>query len=70
MTLVRVLSLRGLGQCAVSLKCLPCLLHSVDVWKGEQVVKVWRARLAQSVEHETLNLRVVGSSPTLVSRFG
>ena len=24
-----------------------------------------RARLAQSVEHETLNLRVVGSSPTL-----
>ena len=29
-----------------------------------------RARLAQSVEHETLNLRVVGSSPTLVSRFG
>ena len=24
------------------------------------------ARLAQSVEHETLNLRVVGSSPTLV----
>ena len=27
-------------------------------------------RLAQSVEHETLNLRVVGSRPTLVSRFG
>ena len=26
---------------------------------------VFRARLAQSVEHETLNLRVVGSSPTL-----
>ena len=26
---------------------------------------VYRARLAQSVEHETLNLRVVGSSPTL-----
>ena len=23
------------------------------------------ARLAQSVEHETLNLRVVGSNPTL-----
>ena len=23
------------------------------------------ARLAQSVEHETLNLRIVGSSPTL-----
>ena len=27
--------------------------------------KMQRARLAQSVEHETLNLRVVGSSPTL-----
>ena len=28
-------------------------------------VKPTSARLAQSVEHETLNLRVVGSSPTL-----
>ena len=27
------------------------------------------ARLAQSVEHETLNLRVVGSSPTLGAKF-
>ena len=27
------------------------------------------ARLAQSVEHETLNLRVVGSSPTLGAAF-
>ena len=27
------------------------------------------ARLAQSVEHETLNLRVVGSSPTLGASF-
>ena len=27
------------------------------------------ARLAQSVEHETLNLRVVGSSPTLGEMF-
>ena len=27
------------------------------------------ARLAQSVEHETLNLRVVGSSPTLGAPF-
>ena len=27
------------------------------------------ARLAQSVEHETLNLRVVGSSPTLGAIF-
>ena len=28
-------------------------------------VLAYSARLAQSVEHETLNLRVVGSSPTL-----
>ena len=28
-----------------------------------------QARLAQSVEHETLNLRVVGSSPTLGDFF-
>ena len=27
------------------------------------------ARLAQSVEHETLNLRVVGSSPTLGGKY-
>ena len=27
--------------------------------------RMYEARLAQSVEHETLNLRVVGSSPTL-----
>ena len=27
------------------------------------------ARLAQSVEHETLNLRVVGSSPTSGAAF-
>ena len=29
----------------------------------------YQARLAQSVEHETLNLRVVGSSPTLGEIF-
>ena len=29
----------------------------------------YTARLAQSVEHETLNLRVVGSSPTLGEQF-
>ena len=34
------------------------------MWKGITV-----ARLAQSVEHETLNLRVVGSSPTLGDTF-
>ena len=30
---------------------------------------VHMARLAQSVEHETLNLGVVGSSPTLGEAF-
>ena len=33
------------------------------------VGKLLSARLAQSVEHETLNLRVVGSSPTLGEIF-
>ena len=33
----------------------------VNEWRR---VKSWYAWLAQSVEHETLNLRVVGSSPT------
>ena len=32
---------------------------------GKSMLPVIFARLAQSVEHETLNLRVVGSSPTL-----
>ena len=36
-------------------------LHRVSI--------VSTARLAQSVEHETLNLRVVGSSPTLGEHF-
>ena len=34
-----------------------------QIWKW--VILCHQARLAQSVEHETLNLRVVGSSPTL-----
>ena len=37
------------------------------LWLKEQ--KLPSARLAQSVEHETLNLRVVGSSPTLGAQF-
>ena len=34
-------------------------------WFGIGMLRISIARLAQSVEHETLNLRVVGSSPTL-----
>ena len=37
------------------------------LWLKEH--KLLLARLAQSVEHETLNLRVVGSSPTLGETF-
>ena len=37
----------------------------VEIWKQQ----LSTARLAQSVEHETLNLRVVGSSPTLGEIF-
>ena len=40
----------------------PCML-------GFWCARNYTARLAQSVEHETLNLRVVGSSPTLGEHF-
>ena len=33
------------------------------------MISIHQARLAQSVEHETLNLGVVGSSPTLGAFF-
>ena len=49
---------------------MPLLVHLV--WSSEgQVVSLTHqaAWLAQSVEHETLNLRVVGSSPTLGGLF-
>ena len=36
---------------------------------AESSLNRYTARLAQSVEHETLNLRVVGSSPTLGASF-
>ena len=45
------------------------ILHHALVWKKINIeivmLRISIARLAQSVEHETLNLRVVGSSPTL-----
>ena len=48
-------------------------VHSRDLWTGIDLPKERQgkqvARLAQSVEHETLNLRVVGSSPTLGAAF-
>ena len=37
--------------------------------KTAESLTLSEARLAQSVEHETLNLRVVGSSPTLGANF-
>ena len=43
--------------------------YSNCVLKGEMSDISAEARLAQSVEHETLNLRVVGSSPTLGDNF-
>ena len=42
-----------------------CQTIQVRIWAH----KLTTARLAQSVEHETLNLRVVGSSPTLGAPF-
>ena len=41
------------------------LTFAMDSINIHHKLKRQSARLAQSVEHETLNLRVVGSSPTL-----
>ena len=46
----------------------PATHFSTIMMKKFCVTKI-SARLAQSVEHETLNLRVVGSSPTLGEIF-
>ena len=42
---------------------------SVGKVNARSLLSAWRARLAQSVEHGTLNPRVVGSSPTLGVTF-
>ena len=39
--------------------------HRCLMYRSNAITPAHHARLAQSVEHETLNLRVVGSSPTL-----
>ena len=44
-------------------------MYCVFSYYIETLQKKQSARLAQSVEHETLNLRVVGSSPTLGASF-
>ena len=55
--------------CKVTPKCVITLFEERRFVAGlltlEPFDPLHRARLAQSVEHETLNLRVVGSSPTL-----
>jgi hypothetical protein len=43
--------------------------NNIIILKSELTRTSCQARLAQSVEHETLNLRVVGSSPTLGAFF-
>ena len=45
------------------------VVHSRQVLTTDRRQLCAVARLAQSVEHETLNLRVVGSSPTLGDAF-
>ena len=52
----------GVGSKAVFVGVKFCYLPGVEG-------NIACARLAQSVEHETLNLRVVGSSPTLGEVF-
>ncbi len=49
-----------------------CCTWNLGTYKNcdRHAVVCFSRRLAQSVEHETLNLRVVGSSPTLGLSFG
>ena len=45
-------------------------MNDGDIMILDEVTNSYRmSRLAQSVEHQTLNLRVVGSSPTLGEAF-
>ena len=52
-------------QNAFMTRLIILILALVTSFRSKLEVKAYGARLAQSVEHETLNLRVVGSSPTL-----
>ena len=45
------------------------IVHANTVEGVQRVIIFCKAWLAQSVEHQTLNLRVVGSSPTLGVHF-
>ena len=49
---------------AVAMKLMKFFFSNFVIWQVLLAVTM-SARLAQSVEHETLNLGVVGSSPTL-----
>ena len=48
---------------------IACRIYDVPNTEDQDKSATAVARLAQSVEHETLNLRVVGSSPTLGAIF-
>ena len=53
----------------MSLNSKLSVIKWLKLYKSNLVNLSPTARLAQSVEHETLNLRVVGSSPTLGGNF-
>ena len=55
------------AMCSLERYCLKIILNIINIRK--QCTKLCIAWLAQSVEHETFNLRVVGSSPTLGEFF-
>ena len=56
--------LQHVSPAITSTDLLPIATHKLRLTHSQTT-----ARLAQSVEHETLNLRVVGSSPTLGANF-
>ncbi len=59
---------KTLDTCVIDRRVSPDIT-SVSIWILYELM-LREAWLAQSVEHETLNLRVVGSSPTSSSIFG
>ena len=56
-----------IGQYVFMTSMLILILVFATKFKFNLFVQAYCPRLAQSVEHETLILRVVGSSPTLVA---
>ena len=66
-TLTRQITLYFIVHVLITRYTLLLGVHVCD--KVIQMDRIQQARLAQSVEHKTRNLRVVGTSPTVIKDF-